>query len=176
MLDFLFQKAIDWMYDLGSKLEKWGTDWEDVVPRANYDTPVVTLNMNQTPMPPANPDALLPWTTTANCRHNCRALADLEGLSVAQKNMMSSVIHCESNYNVNCVHPNIVSGKTVSTDFSICQINDYYHIGAGKDFPSVEYVMTNPEACVRWMCKMVKAGKINLWVCASKNLYTMYSA
>lgn len=130
-----------------------------------------------TPMPPTpkNPDALLMWNNAQNCRHNVRAICDLEGLNEQQKNDLSGTIHCESNYNPNCVHPNVVNGITTSTDYGICQINDYFHIGIGKDFPSVEYVLQNPEACVRWMCKQWLAGNGRLWVCYLKNIYTHYT-
>lgn len=116
------------------------------------------------------------WETAAEARHSVRVICDEEGLTVAQKNMLSQVVHCESNYNPGCVHPNVVNGKVTSTDFGIAQINDYYHIGKGKDFPSAQFVLDNPEACIRWMCKQMKAGHINLWVCASRNLYRAYAA
>lgn len=132
-------------------------------------------------MPPVQPPpepTELKWDTPENARHSVRVICDEEGLSPGQKNLMSSVIHCESGYDVNCVHPNKspTTGKVMSTDYGICQINDFYHIGPNKDFPTVDYVMHNPAACVRWMCKMVLAGKINLWVCYSRNLYKQYSA
>ena len=123
-----------------------------------------------------NPDALLPWDTADNCRHNVRAICDLEGLTEVQKDNLSKTIHCESNYNPACVHPNTFNGKVSTTDYGICQINDYWHIGPGKDFPSSEYVLQNPEACVRWMCNQWKAGNANAWVCHSKGLFNNYSA
>jgi hypothetical protein len=125
---------------------------------------------------PANVDTLVPWTGTENCRHNVRVLCDLEGLTEQQKDDLSATVHCESNYNPACVHPNIVNGKTASTDYGICQINDYWHIGEGKDFPSSDYVLQNPDACVRWMCQQWKAGNANAWVCHLKGLYLNYSS
>lgn len=117
------------------------------------------------------------WTDPVVARHNVRVIADQEGLTTNQKNLLSQTLHCESGYNVNCVHANLDKhGKVVSTDYGIAQINDFYHIGEGKDFPSVDYVMTNPEACVRWMAKLFKTGAARLWVCYSSNLYEKYSA
>ncbi len=137
-----------------------------------------TLPMNQDPIPPVvpNPDVLGPWDTPANCRHNVRVIADMEGLTVDKKDDFSKTIHCESNYNPKCIHPNIVNGHVSSTDFGIAQINDYWHIGPGKDFPSSDYVLNNPEACVRWMAKQWLAGNGRLWVCKLKNLNLHYSA
>lgn len=146
----------------------------------NTMIPPIFPTVSTTPAPPvvaSNPDVLIAdWSNYANARHNVRVLCDLEGLTEKQKNDLSSTIHCESNYNINCVHPNVVNGQVSSTDYGICQINDWFHIGAGKDFPSVAYVMSNPEACVRWMCQMCKAGKLELWVCYLKNMYQNYSS
>lgn len=131
-------------------------------------------------VPVSNPDALLPWTTMENCRHNVRALADLEGLTVEQKNLMSQVVHCESDYGPSIVHPNIVTKTlpdgtkhtyTASTDWGIAQWNDYYH---GKEISPVDAV-DNPEMAIRLMCKYVKNGQIKQWVCYSSGLYLNYS-
>lgn len=130
-------------------------------------------SLTKTPM---NPDTLTTWDTPANCRHNVRVIADLEGLTTQQKIDLSSTVHCESNYNPSCVHPNIVNGAVSSTDYGICQINDYWHIGPGKDFPSSQYVLQNPEACVRWMARQFKAGNARAWVCYLKGMYLNYSA
>lgn len=126
--------------------------------------------------PVVNVDTLVPWTGKENCRHNVRVICDLEGLNEEQKNDLSSTVHCESGYKPLCIHPNIVSGRTASTDFGIAQINDYYHIGEGKDFSSTQYVLDNPEACIRWMCKQWLAGNGRLWVCKLKNMNLNYSS
>ena len=132
--------------------------------------------MNEEPTPTVeNPDILLPWEGEENCRHNVRVICDLEGLLFAEKNALSQTVHCESNYNPACVHENIVNGKVSSTDFGIAQINDFWHIGTGKDFPSSQYVLENPEACIRWMCKQWLAGNSNAWVCHLKSLYLNYT-
>lgn len=101
-------------------------------------------------------------------------LGVIKGVTGTLADDLYKTVHCESNFNPRCVHPNIVNGKTVSTDYGICQINDYYHIGPGKDFPSVDYVLTNPEACVRWMAQMFKAGKADMWVCHLRGMFKFY--
>lgn len=158
---------------------------------------VTSMPESSTPIVP-NVDTFVPWTGKENCRHNVRVLCDLEGLSEEQKNDMSSTVNCESGYNPNicninftdgttaeCLYPNLQStidshavlGKKVaSIDYGIAQINDYYHIGVGKDFLSVEIVIQDPEADIRWMCKQWLAGNGRLWVCKSRNININYSA
>lgn len=129
------------------------------------------IDHTATPVP--DPDALLPWTSPENNRHNVRAIADLEGLTIPQKNLMSQVIHCESGYLTTIRHPNLNDeGKVMSTDFGICQWNDYYH---GSEI-TPEEAIDNPEMAVRLMCEYVKSGRIKQWVCYSSNLYKNYSA
>lgn len=101
-------------------------------------------------------------------------ICGVKGLNADQSSDLYATIHCESNFNPSLVHPNIVNGVTASTDYGICQVNDYWHIGVGKDFPSVAYVLSNPDKCVEWMCDMWLAGKQDLWVCFSKGLYLKY--
>lgn len=154
-----------------------------------YQDPL-TLPMNQ-PTPPIVPtpdlDALLPWNTQENCRHNVRAIADLEGLTVAQKDDFSRTLHCESDYDntvvmFNCEHGFVrstqynpqIHGQVLSKDIGICQINSYWHIGPGKDFPSEDYVLQNPEAVVRWSAQVFKISP-QTWVCRAKGAYIHYS-
>lgn len=134
--------------------------------------PVKTDSMEPTT---ENPDVLVEWVGEENCRHNVRVLCDFEGLPFAEKNALSQTIHCESNYNPACVHPNMVGDTVASTDFGICAINDFYHIGPGKDFPNSQFVLDNPEACVRWMCKQWLAGNGKLWVCYLRNMYLNFT-
>ena len=146
----------------------------DIVPPPAYQQDPATLHMNQ-PIPPENPDVLVAWDTKENCRHNVRVICDLEGMTEQQKDDISKTIHCESDYNPNCVHPNYVNGQISSTDFGIAQVNSFWHIGPAKDFPSPEYVIANPEECVRWMCKNWKTGA-NMWVCHLRGLFEHYTA
>lgn len=126
--------------------------------------------------PVVNVDTLVAWTGQENCRHNVRVLCDLEGLNEQQKDDLSSTVHCESNYYPACIHANLFNGKVSSTDYGIAQINDFWHIGEGKDFPSSEYVLQNPEQVIRWMCKQWLAGNGRAWVCYLKGLNKNYSS
>ncbi len=105
----------------------------------------------------------------------CKRIAKEEGLTPELTTNLLATLECEANFNNELIHPNNnAQGKTLSTDFYICQINDFYHIGKSKEFPSIQYVHDHPDEVVRWMCKMFKAGKARLWVCYSKNLYQKY--
>ena len=133
-----------------------------------------------TSVPTINPDILYPdWSDPIQARHNVRALCDLAGMAVADKNVLAAVVEAESGFlNYYISGPKIgqpvlnrnlrADGSLSSTDWGICQINDRYHIGPGKDFPSVQYVLENPQAAVEWMIKMYQAGQIDMW-CAFTN-------
>ena len=112
------------------------------------------------------------WDTKENCRHSIRVICDEEGLTVQQKNDLSATLHCESNWNPKCVHPNIVNDKVMSTDYGICQWNDYYH---GKEI-SPKDAVNDPEKAVRLMCQYVKRGQLNLWVCYKTGMFLKYSS
>lgn len=124
-----------------------------------------------------NPDILLPdWSIKEAAHHNVRVLCDLEGLTFEQKQVLTACVMVESGFDINAIHYNKDgAGKITSTDFGIVQVNDYWHIGAGKDFPSSEYVLSHPEECVRWMCQYYKQhGDLNAWVSFSAGLYKQY--
>ncbi len=154
-----------------------GDHWNDILAALKYfigtlfsrpeDIKSNSMNLPDEPISP--PITLAPprylWDTKDNCRHSVRVICDEEGLTVQQKNNLSAT-----------VHPNIVNGKTSSTDFGIAQINDYWHIGVGKDFPSSDYVLNNPEACIRWMCRQFKADNAKAWVCYGRGLFHNYSS
>lgn len=163
------RKFIDWLEELLLNL----------FPRPAYDIDPQTLPMNQDPEPikidpivAPDPDALAPWDTPEHCRHNVRAIADLEGLTVAQKNLLSQVIHCESGYHPLAIHPNLYKGHVASTDRGICQWNDKYHSSEISNYEA----FNDPEKCVRLMCQYVKRGEIKYWVCYSSGLYLQYDA
>lgn len=151
-----------------------------MTPQPTPETPSTTPNLpptaplppEPTPTPPPAPKYL--WDTPANVRHSVRVICDEMGLTVEQKNDLCATVACESGFNPKCIHNNIVQGRVTSTDYGIAQVNDFWHIGPGKDFPSVDYVLNNPEACIRWMCKQWKAGHARLWVCYAKNMYQQY--
>jgi len=147
----------------------------------DYTTDKILNPMPETPpITPQNaPTEVLPpkydWSTPDTVRQSIRVICDEEGLTVKQKNNLSATVHCESGYK-NLIHPNMVNGKVSTTDFGYFMINDWWHIGPGKDFPSTDYVMNNPEVVCRWMCRQWKAGNAKAWVCFSKGLYLNYTA
>lgn len=153
--------------------------------------PVHQIEEEGTPPPPAPAPEYL-FDTPQNSRHSIRVICDEEGLPLVPtfkvserqyllKDILCACIEQESRfYNVlpsgkPTTHPNLSkSGKLLSTDWGICQVNDYYHIGIGKSFPSVEYVMNNPDKVVRWMARLFKAGKMNLWSSFVSGAYEKY--
>lgn len=87
-----------------------------------------------------------------------------EGLTEDLLHAMVACIEVESGYNPHAIHLNITqTGMVDSIDFGIVQVNDFFHIGAGLEFPTPKYVLNHPQECIRWMAKMFKAGKANLW-------------
>lgn len=115
-------------------------------------------------------DTLTTWDSPNNCRHNVRVLCDLSGLGLYMKNVITACVEQESdfeNYKMDgtpLIHQNLnKDGSLSSTDYGIVQINDYYHIGPNKDFPSVDFVMQNPQKCVQFMIDCYKQGKLGLW-------------
>ena len=125
-----------------------------------------------------NPDVLSPdWSDPIQAHHNVRVLCDLTGLTYEQKEVLTACVAIESNFLINAVHPNYAfrsdgTKYIASTDYGIVQVNDYWHIGEGKDFPSVEYVLANPQACVQWMCNYYKQnGNLNAWCSFTSGAY-----
>ncbi len=129
---------------------------------------------------PVSIDTLVDWNYPMNCRHNIRVLCDLSGLTLHEKDVITACIRQESawyNYlNGKPVkHENKnVEGKLLSTDWGIVQINDFYHIGQGKDFPSVNFVMANPQKCVQFMIDCYKQGNLGLWSSYKTGAYLQY--
>lgn len=144
--------------------------------------PTVIELLPQKPVqsPSAVPPAL-DFSTPEAAHHSTRVLADELGMTLKEKDDFCKVMRCESGFNNKLTHPNYIEKLNketgikekilASTDYGLCQINDKYHIGAGKDFPSVDYVMNNPEICARWAIKLCLAGQWDLWVCHKKGLY-----
>lgn len=121
-----------------------------------------------------NPDTFIPdWSNPVAAHHNVRVVCDLQGLTWEQKQILTACVMVESGFNINAVHQNKDGkGHVLSTDYGIVQVNDYWHIGQGKDFPSVEYVLQNPQACVEWMAKSYKTtGSLNLWCSFTSGMY-----
>ena len=140
---------------------------------------VEPITPKPTPPMPTDPDATsYPWDSQKHNYHNVRVLCDGAGLSLTDKNIICACIYQEStflNYLLNgqpvkCVNKN-KDGSVASTDWGICQINDHYHIGAKLDFPSVDFVMANPDKAVAFMLSMFKAGELKQWVSYSSGAY-----
>ena len=100
------------------------------------------------------------------------------GMPTQLMNELVACIEVESNFDQYAIHLNKNPDGTVSTiDYGIVQINDYWHIagcGKGNDFPSVEYVLSNPEACVKWMAKLFMEGQQKLWDSYLSGAYLKY--
>lgn len=121
------------------------------------------------------------WDNPNDARHSVRVICDEEGLSWDMKNDLSACVDVESgfmNYQPDGTPTEFQNldkvGRVWSTDWGICQVNDWFHIGEGKDFPSVDYVMQNPDACVRWMAKQFLAGNAHLWSSYASGAYKKY--
>lgn len=127
------------------------------------------------------------WDTVEAARHSVRVICDEEGLTVKQKNELCATVGAESgwqSYHLSGpmkgqpvkLENKDETGKVWSTDWGICQINDWYHIGPSKSFPSSKYVLDNPEACIRWMCKQWRAGRGSWWIAFKQKtpLYRKY--
>ncbi len=145
-----------------------------------YTPPTATIapTPDNSPTAPQEPPLAqkYDWSTPEEARHSLRVICDEEGLTIAQKNLMSQVVHCESGYLTNATHPNLdAKGQLASTDFGICQWNDWWHWIKKREISPTE-AMHNPEKAVRLMCQYVKAGQIKQWVCYSSGLYKKYSA
>lgn len=142
------------------------------------------------PVPPAPPAPTPPpapkydWSTKAAARHSVRVICDELGLTLEQKDTLCATVGGESGWQSYYLAgakkgqpvklENKVNGQVWSTDWGISQINDHYHIGPGKSFASVEFVLNNPEAVIRWMCKQWKAGNRNWWIAYKSGLYKQY--
>lgn len=164
---------LSWITDLINAFLDWFTK-----PSGTPTTPSISQDSAITASQPSNAtqESLTPkydWSTPDAAKHSLRLICDEEGLSVFQKDTMSQVVHCESGYKTNIVHPNKrPSGAVTSTDYGICQWNDFFH---GKEITPDE-ALHDPEKAVRLMCQYVKAGRISQWVCYSAGLYKNYEA
>lgn len=132
--------------------------------------------MNPIPAP-TNPDSgPLLWDTPQHCYHAVRVLCDLAGLSLNQKNILCACIYQESQFHTQAKHENLNADGTVSsTDWGICQINDYFHIApTGTPFASVADVLNNPEVDVRWMINCYLSGEIIMWSSYTTGAYRQW--
>lgn len=131
----------------------------------------LVIGSTSTNIPSMNPDSFMyAWDTPKHNYHNVRVLCDKAGLSLTEKNLLCSVVYQESEF-----YNYYPSGKPVenlnlnkdgslsSTDWGLLEINDFFHIGVGKDFPSVDFVLKNPEKVVLWFIGMYRHGNLYQW-------------
>lgn len=129
-----------------------------------------------TPAPVEAPVEVLLWDNPTNVRHSVRVMCDNADLPVDQKNVLCACVEVESQFNPQAIHVNKDprTGEVSSTDYGLCQVNDFWHIGPSKDFVSADYVLAHPEACVAWMIQMFKDGKQSMWVSFTSGAYKQY--
>lgn len=114
-------------------------------------------------------NTLYDWSIPVMAHHNVRVICDQEGLDYGQKQILAACVMQESGFNIHATNKNMGRDSfghpiILSEDWGIVQINDHWHIGPGKDFPSPQYVIDNPEACVRYMCRYYKShGDLMAW-------------
>ncbi len=139
-----------------------------------YPTPMPSLDRQPVeativPNLPVVPTLL--WDTPRHAFHAVRVTCDNLGLSLEEKDLICACIYQESMFKNTAKCENKVNGAVVSTDWGLCQINDHYHIGVKKDFPSVQFVVDNPQKVVEWMISMYKHGLLKQWVSYSSGAY-----
>jgi hypothetical protein len=134
--------------------------------------PIVAPEPSQPqPAPIAEPVDKYDWDTPVLARHSVRVICDEEGLSTKDKNDLCATIGAESGWKPRAIGAVNFDG---TKDYGIVQINPKYWIGPGKRFPSTEYVLANPEECVRWMCREWKKGNKNWWYGYKNGSYKKY--
>ncbi len=144
-----------------------------VPPQQPVIAPQKPPETTQVPIPAIS--TTMSWNTQKGAFHLTRMICDSAGLTFEEKNIICGCIYQESTFlnTAQCHNYRIVNGVKVlgSTDWGICQINDRFHIGPGKDFPSIPFVLNNPDKAVQWMVKMFKLGHISEWVSFSSGAY-----
>jgi hypothetical protein len=132
--------------------------------------PIVNSINNQS-ISDSQPIVKYDWSTKETSRHSVRVICDEEGLTVSDKNDLCATIGGESNWYSKAIgKPNYDGSK----DYGIIQLNSKFWIGEGKLFPTTDYVLNNPEPCVRWMCKQWKLGNKNWWYAYKNGSYRKF--
>ncbi len=162
-----------------TRLENWIEDFLVNVYHDPIETNAKTLPMNQEPIAVQPPVTTAPapkylWDTVIDARYSVRLIADEEGLTVAEKNLICACIQQESNFKNTAVGRNYKDGKLLSTDWGIVQVNDYWNIGLGKRWTSVQQVLDNPDKAVKWMIACYKQGNLSMWASYSSGAYKKF--
>lgn len=149
-------------------------------------------NMEPDPIQPVAPVVEAPnepqilfWDTQKDAWHSVGVLCDNAGLSYKDKTDIRACIYQESEFENRYMsgpkigqpvsHPNLnKDGSLSSTDWGIVQINDWFHIGIGKDFSSVDFVVANPDKAVGFMIEMSKIGQLGLWSSYKTGVYKVH--
>ena len=111
------------------------------------------------------------WSNIGAIKASIRKICKEEGLGLEQTDTLVATIGGESQYvlNAKCLNKNS-KGVVVSTDWGLCQWNDYWH---GKEI-SPEEAVNNPEKAVRLMCAYWKRDQRNLWIAWKNGSYKKY--
>lgn len=125
------------------------------------------------PKPPVPTTSALLWDTPRHAFHSVRVLCDEAELTVDEKNIICACIYQESAFLNTAKNENRskTTGAVLSTDWGLAQVNDHYHIGPDKDFPSVDFVLSNPAEVISWMISQYKHGNLKMWVSYSSGAY-----
>lgn len=142
--------------------------------QAKFDALITRIYLLKPSLMP-NPDTFLPdWSIIPAAHHNVRVVADLQGLTYDQKEILAACIMQESGFNINAINHN----TNGSTDWGICQYNDDPRngwIGPNGRFSDVKYVLTHPQECVEVMAQRLKTtGNLNPWVSYKSGAYLKY--
>ena len=116
---------------------------------------------------------MTPESILAMCTQNGLDPIMINGVSASK--VLVACVEVESNFEPHAIHLNVnENGAVTSIDYGIVQVNDFWHIGPGKDFATPEAVLSNPTACIEWMVKMFLAGKQDLWTSYSSGAYLKF--
>lgn len=166
-------------------------EWWDLIceilfhSKKTYDDPAVPPESNgkeTAPVPPPSAPVETPVAKPETVREMIFRVCGEVGLDAGQTKDLYQTVLCESQLTDKVmngpvsgvppiVHPNVVNGKTYSTDYGICQWNDYYH---GKEI-SPQEALNDPEKSVELMARYWKNGLAKSWVCYQRGLYKGYA-
>lgn len=86
-----------------------------------------------------------------------------KGLSKRETELICAVIKCESGFDPKAINRN----RNGTTDYGICQFNDYYY----KDVIHPSVAFNNPQKAVEVMISQYKKGRLRDWVCFKYGYY-----